>query len=135
MQPVSPIPHKPASGDTTYRTLCTVMLAAAALPLLFSIWCLYDGLVAYPQELERWQVYERLANEHPHNLSQQWQAETQVRGWSPTVPRKTTRMDVVTQHIMAGFCGTVGLMLIGSGVLFGWLYRKQAAKHPETPLL
>ena len=76
----------------------------------FGLWSLYDGAIAYPQQRERALAYQKLKEEDRGGT---WHDEAQRRGWPTELPgQPKTRVDFITQYIMAGVASTAGLLLL-----------------------
>lgn len=77
-------------------------------------WFLYDGLVGYPNNNVRAEVYlplrDKLGKDTPE-LEKAWAEETKARGWSDSAPKKIyTSSDIRTQIIIAA------VALLGAGL-------------------
>ena len=101
--------HKPL-----YLTLLILALVFSAPLILCGGWSFYDGLVTYPQRIERYEVWEQTQQSQPDSVQarEAWLREASRRGWSPDTPERTTRMDIVTQYLMTATCGGLGLVLL-----------------------
>jgi len=88
---------------------------------LFGLWGLYDGLVAYPESNQRYDLYQTFKDEPSEvdgdgvileQAELAWQAEAESRGW-PIVPPKDRygAGSFVFQFVIAGVCIPVGLLV------------------------
>lgn len=90
------------------------MLLMTAIVAGAGCWFMYDGLVGYPNNNVRAEVYlplrDRLGKDTPE-LEKAWADETKARGWSDTPPKKRYEAgDIRTQIIIAS------LALLGAGL-------------------
>ena len=116
-------PHTP-----TFVTLFIVCLVLSLPNLGMAVWALYDGTVHYPELAERWQAYEQVKLDHPRGYMQEWPQVATQNGWPTEVPKKYGEGDIVTQFVLMGFCGMVGLLLVIGAAVFGLLWRRAEAK-------
>jgi hypothetical protein len=89
-----------------------------------TLYCIYDGKVAYPAQRERALAYLEFEENHPElgqkDLFDQWKEEAVRRGWDPGVagkqgtpygePKKEYQFN--QQLYMAGFTGFFGLIFL-----------------------
>src|SRR6056297_3227901 len=76
--------------------------------LAYASWCLYDGFVAYPQQLTMAAVYYELPEE---NRTELWREEAKANGWNyekPKTPEKLQHL-IGQQWFMAGLCALIGI--------------------------
>lgn len=113
---------------TTFIVLFIVCLVLSLPNLGMAVWALYDGTVYYPDLAERWQAYEQVKQDHPRSYMQQWPQVAAQNGWPTEAPKEYGEGDIVTQFVLMGFCGMIGLLLVISAVVFGLLWRRSEAK-------
>lgn len=90
-----------------------------------TLYCLYDGLVAYPTQRERAEAYNAFKEEHPDvgqkDLFDMWKETVAEKGWDPGVagreqtpygPPKSD-IDINGQFYMGGFTALLGLIFLG----------------------
>jgi hypothetical protein len=79
--------------------------------VLFSLWCLYDGAIKYPQERQRaLEDFKAQVREHHIPDVEKYVAEN----WDKYAEENKIRgeVDFVLQYVMAGVAGMVGLLLL-----------------------
>ena len=79
----------------------------------FTMWCLFDGLVAYPQQRERALIYQDLKTGDKAEWRQEWNDIAEKEGWSninPGEPKKEA--DFTVQFIMASAAGSLALVFL-----------------------
>jgi hypothetical protein len=89
-----------------------------------TLYCIYDGKVAYPAQREHALAYQEFDKNNPDvgpkDLFDKWKEVAAERGWDPGVAGKPvtpygepkTEYDVNGQFIMAGFIGLFGLIFV-----------------------
>ncbi len=101
----------------------------------FGLYCLYDGFIAYPKELERSEAYYQLlsASESGKDgeddyfssgIESEWGALARSNGWSLAKPKKEPpiiRSDIIWQYGMAFVS-----FLVGFSVLINYLRSRNA---------
>ncbi len=91
-------------------------LWVAAICFAGAAWCLYDGLVAYPGQLEIARAYEGLQREDPTGLEleKRWRDLTEERGWSDETPRKAEEIEhgINQQWMMAAIAFLIGFPVL-----------------------
>ena len=91
-------------------------LWVAAICFAGVAWCLYDGLVAYPRQLEIARAYEALQRDDPAGLTleKRWRALTEAKGWSDETPRKVEEIEhsIGQQWMMAAIACVIGLPVL-----------------------
>ena len=79
----------------------------------FALWCLYDGFIKYPQQLERAVEYHKLRGPDPNEWNARWVDICEEKGWNTSLdkPKKPEEIesDIVMQYLMAAVSGLVGL--------------------------
>ena len=83
-----------------FRKFLYVFLGCAG----FAAWCLYDGLIAYPNKLTIAEAYEQLPEE---NRRDAWKELAAEKGWPTLTPSKTAediRHDIGSQFMMVVLC-------------------------------
>ena len=78
--------------------------------LIFTGFCLKDGLYSWPHQKERWDEYNRLVDEERGG---EWESFAASKGWSTEVPiEERTTADINGQFFMAGLSTLVGAWLL-----------------------
>jgi len=75
-------------------------------------WFLYDGAVKYPRQQQMWQAYNQITREHvedPNEAAKAWEELAAANGWPTKKPVEKTDTDILTQKIIAGITGPIGL--------------------------
>jgi hypothetical protein len=75
----------------------------------FGLWCLYDGLVAYPQQLTMAEAYEALPEDDRLDA---WKTLAAENGWPTRTPSKSAeeiKHDIGSQFMMVVLCGICGI--------------------------
>lgn len=86
------------------------MLLVGAAALGFSLWCLYDGLVKYPHQIERATKHEKLKEA---DRLDEWPAYAKEQGWSPLDPGEPkTHYDLGMQYVMSAGTALVGIFFL-----------------------
>ncbi|QDS97387.1 hypothetical protein [Adhaeretor mobilis] len=94
-----------------------LLMALGALG--FGLWSLYDGMVTYPDQLKRDQMFVQLAKEEEEtgeSRKQEWEAFAAENGYDPAEKPDAEHLmnpgRIQGQFIMAGVCGlaTLGLL-------------------------
>lgn len=89
-----------------------------------TLYCIYDGTVAYPAQRERAVAYQEFEKEHPDvgqkDLFDLWKEEAAKQGWEPGIagkqitpygePKKA--VDINGQFVMAAVTGLIGLFFV-----------------------
>lgn len=91
---------------------------------LYGLWCLYDGLVAYPRRNAQIDAYQR--HLHEDRLAD-WEVMAAERGWAarPDLNARKSNDDIAQQFLMLAICGVIGLPAV-LRLLWAWP-RKMAA--------
>ena len=79
----------------------------------FMLWCLFDGLVTYPDQAKRAAKYIEFEDHGGANWKQEWKDFAEEKGWSranPGEPKKEA--DFTVQFIMATVAGTGALIFL-----------------------
>jgi len=93
------------------------ILLIALFILGASGWFFYDGLIGYPKNNERAEIYLPLKEELKEDrlkLEEEWSNIVEEKGWSPKPPKKIySDQDILTQFIFAGvgFLGVIGTLV------------------------
>jgi hypothetical protein len=89
-------------------------LFVALICLGFAGWSLYDGLVAYPKQLERSQTYYGLKEPDEKIRNKMWRELALEKGWSQGIPDEVEKIEkkIVWQYIMAAVGLVVGLPML-----------------------
>jgi hypothetical protein len=80
----------------------------------FALWCLYDGIVAWPREQERALAWEKDFADKP---TEEWVTFAEEQGWSTSLPEESKseenyKIAIAGQYAMALGSGLVGLWLL-----------------------
>jgi hypothetical protein len=79
----------------------------------FMSWCLFDGLVTYPNQRERALKYIDVKRDGGANWKQEWEDYAKERGWSDLDPKEPKKEGEFTvQFIMATAAGTGALIFL-----------------------
>jgi hypothetical protein len=89
-------------------------LFIALICFAYALWCLYDGLVAYPAKLERAQVYHGEMLEMAEGREAAWLERTQTEGWPIHIPDKPEKIesDITTQFVQIGIVLAIGIPML-----------------------
>jgi hypothetical protein len=89
-------------------------LLIALVCFAYSIWCLYDGWIAYPAKLQRAEVYHTEMAPLGEERSKAWIERTEKEGWPQDIPKEPAKIenDIVWQYIQIGICLLVGVPLL-----------------------
>jgi hypothetical protein len=98
-------------------------LYIALVCLAYSLWCLYDGVVAYPAKLERSKIYyEEMANLTGPEREKAWLDRTTAENWPPLIEKTPAEIenDIFTQYLQIGICLLIAIpMLLKYGLARG----------------
>ena len=76
----------------------------------FGLYCLYDGLVGYPNQRERALAFQELEEQ---GRLEEWPEMAAERGWKPYDPGEPkTEAEIAVQFYMMAVCGVVGLLVL-----------------------
>lgn len=76
----------------------------------FGLYCLYDGMVAWPNQRERALAFQELELE---GRLEEWPQFAAERGWKPYNPGEPrTETEIMGQFYMMALCGVVGLLVL-----------------------
>lgn len=114
-----------AATFVAFFIVCLVLLLPSCG---MAAWALYDGTVYYPELAERYDTYHQLLIDDPQNAKQRWPEVAAQKGWPTDKPDVYGEADIVTQFILSGVCGIMGLILFIGAVAFGLLWRRAEAK-------
>jgi hypothetical protein len=89
-------------------------LFIALICFAYALWCLYDGLGAYPAKLERAQVYHGEMLEMAEGREAAWLERTQTEGWPIHIPDKPEKIesDITTQFVQIGIVLAIGIPML-----------------------
>lgn len=89
-------------------------LFIALICFAYGLWCLYDGLVAYPAKLERARVYHVEMAELGDGREAAWLERTQAESWPIPIPDKPEKIesDIVTQFVQIGIVLAIGIPML-----------------------
>ncbi|MBL8890348.1 MAG: hypothetical protein JNL67_10245 [Planctomycetaceae bacterium] len=81
----------------------------------YSVWCLYDGWIAYPAKLVQANVYHgELANLEGDERDKAWLDRTTAEGWPTHVPKtpEEIKNDIVQQYVQIAVCLVIAIPLL-----------------------
>ena len=88
----------------------------------FALYCLYDGIVAWPKKQQRALAFkelkDRLTESGENNkLTEQWARMAEEKGWSAKFPEEPKtegeyEYDIWSQYVMAGIAAPPGLLVL-----------------------
>lgn len=85
------------------------LLLIAAGALLYAAWCLYDGMIAYPDQIEAYTQFAELRQEHPDDWRSRWETLAKENGWDHTKePDERTQGDITTQWLLFSIVFPIG---------------------------
>jgi hypothetical protein len=90
-------------------------LYIALVCLAYSVWCLYDGLIAYPADLLRSKVYyEEMASLEEAARQTAWLDRTTAEGWPVYVPKPPSDIEngIVQQYLQIAVCLLIAIPLL-----------------------
>lgn len=92
------------------------LILIAAVTLLYSAWCLYDAMVAYPDKIEARERFEEVQAEHPETWkTTEWPRVAEQNGWDGTKePDKMGAWNIATQWIQFGIVFPIGVYCLYS---------------------
>jgi hypothetical protein len=96
--------------------------------ILFALWSLYDGLVAYPRQRERGLAFQKLMEE---KRDSEWDKYATERGWPTEYPGEPkSETDIKMQFAMAALAGAIGALVL----LNVWMSRGRWIEADDTGL-
>ena len=76
------------------------LLLIAAGALFWSGYCVYDALIAYPDQIRAYAAITQLKDDHPDDWRERWEEKAKANDWDPTSePDKRTEGDILTQWL------------------------------------
>ncbi len=76
----------------------------------FGLYCLYDGMVGYPNQRERALAFQELEEQ---GRLEEWTQFAAERGWKPFNPGEPrTEAEISVQFYMMAVCGVAGLLVL-----------------------
>lgn len=90
-------------------------LYVALVCLAYGVWCLYDGLVAYPAKLVQANVYHgELKNLEGDQRDKAWLDRTTAEGWPTHVPKEPEEIenDIVQQYLQIAVCLLIAIPML-----------------------
>lgn len=90
-------------------------LYIALVCLAYSVWCLYDGLIAYPAKLVQSNVYHgELASLEGDQRDKAWLERTITEGWPTHVPKAPDEIknDIVKQYMQIAVCLVIAIPML-----------------------
>ncbi|KAA5540707.1 hypothetical protein FYK55_20165 [Roseiconus nitratireducens] len=109
-----------------FRKFLWIFLGCVA----YSLWCLYDGLIAYPHQLTIAEAYEALPEE---GRREAWQVLAAEKGWPTLTPQKSAKE--ISNNIGSQFFMIVLCMLIGVPALLKWMSGRGAWVEGDATLI
>ncbi|MEM9348363.1 MAG: hypothetical protein AAGB26_17375 [Planctomycetota bacterium] len=94
------------------------LLLIALGAMLYAAWCLYDGMIGYPDQIEAYEAFNQLQADYPDNWRDEWEEVAKDNGWDPTKePDERTQGDILTQWLQFAIVFPIGAYcLISVGV-------------------
>ncbi|MEM6457973.1 MAG: hypothetical protein AAF710_01120 [Planctomycetota bacterium] len=108
-EPTSETPTVRAAISPGYRgrlVLITLMM------LGFGAYCVYDWRIGYPAQVEVYQAFLEVREQHPDNFNEVWPERAAAEGWDEKYPKERTDRDVFTQFLMALITVPIGLFFL-----------------------
>ncbi len=102
--------------------------------IAFSLWFFYDGLIGYPAELERSEVYWTPVDEPGRKYEpmerEEWRAVVKENGWPTAAPRPPDKVKnaIQGQFFYGSFCAIIAIPCL----LKWWLARGSWVEGTET---
>jgi hypothetical protein len=91
-----------------YRNRLILITAGA---LLYAAWAYYDATVKYPKQIEIYETYQEIREEHGSEWNKVWAEKATEEGW-PEQPGERTRGDIGTQWILFGITFPIGALCL-----------------------
>lgn len=89
-----------ATVASSYRNR---LLLIAVATMLYAAWCLYDGIIKYPEKQQIRAEFERIQERNPDNWQKAWEETAIANGWDGTQePETVDAWNIRTQWIQ--FC-------------------------------
>lgn len=74
------------------------LLLIAAGALFWAGYCVYDAIVAYPDQIDAYDAITQLKADHPDDWRERWEEKAKANDWDPTSePDERTEGDIWTQ--------------------------------------
>jgi hypothetical protein len=90
-------------------------LYIAIVCLGYSLWCLWDGLIAYPAKLERAKVYHNeMASLESSQRDKAWIERITAEGWPEHVPETPAEIenDIIQQYLQIAVCLLIAIPML-----------------------
>lgn len=85
------------------------ILLIAMGALFWAAYCVYDAIVAYPDQIDAHNAVTQLKEDYPEDWRERWEIEATNNGWNPNKePEERTQGDILTQWIMFVPCFLIG---------------------------
>jgi len=91
------------------------MLLIGVMFLAYGGWCIYDGAVAYPRAIQKFELTHRVEADGSAVPLDNWRAILEDNGYTAgeAPPRGKSETDILTQWIQAGLCFPLALLILG----------------------
>lgn len=91
------------------------LLLIAAGALFWSGYCVYDALIAYPDQIRAYAAITQLKDDHPDDWRERWEEKAKANDWDPTSePDKRTEGDILTQWLQFAIVFPIGTFCLFS---------------------
>lgn len=85
------------------------LLLIALGAMLYAAWCLYDAMVAYPDQIDAYQSIQTVKDDYPDEWKTKWPEVAEANDWDPTKePDKRTNGDITTQWLQFAIVFPIG---------------------------
>ncbi|MFK7789858.1 MAG: hypothetical protein AB8C95_10260 [Phycisphaeraceae bacterium] len=84
-----------------------LMIALGAL--LYASWCMYDGLIAYPDQIKAYEAINQVKKDNPEDWKTKWPEVAKANDWDYTKePNERTQGDITTQWLQFAIVFPIG---------------------------
>lgn len=98
-----------------------LMIALGAL--LYASWCLYDGLIKYPDQMAAYQAINEVKKDYPEDWKSKWPEVAEDNGWDGTKePDERTQGDITTQWLQFAIVFPIGMYCLFSVAIWSRRY-------------
>lgn len=93
------------------------LIIIAAGCLFWSVLCVKDASVVYPEQMERYKYFADYKTNNP-DWQTSWYPHAESKGWPAEEPPERSQGDIMTQWVMLGLTGPIGLYCLAMVVVW-----------------
>lgn len=93
------------------------LIIIAAGCIFWSVRCVQDAVWVYPEQIERYEYFEAYKTQNP-DWQTSWYPHAEAKGWPAEEPPKREQYNILTQWVMLGLTGPIGLYCLAMVVVW-----------------